>query len=229
MCMQVRSSSNLTTSKKMELINLVFLWAIGGFGVIWNFKNLVDDEEPQEGWNALFVLVAVFHVAYECVIALCIALRCFPAGHKMMGGIISLSVVTVIIVQSGLISFTRATMALTIVTFTAHSSGKLAISTLNMKSRGNQLSLFMWWGHAAPELLSCVFDCSLFLEITIHFFVVAPALYLYVSLAIEPRKGLQEPRQLGSNVSKCTSHSTWSFENRGVETQQAARIKRGGA
>jgi hypothetical protein len=203
LCFKVKKST-LNTNKKMELINLIFLWAIGGFGVIWNFKNLVDERHPQEGWNALFVLVAVFHVAYECAIATCIILRRFPSECAMLIGILFLAVYTVIIVQSGLISFTRATMALTIVTFAAHSCGKLAISTLNMESSTNKLALFMWWGHAAPELLACFFECSLFLEITIHFFVVAPALYQYVCIATDTPKGSLVSHSCFSKSPRCT-------------------------
>jgi len=184
LCYKVHHSG-LGAEKKKELLNLVFFWAIGGFSVIWGFKNIIDDERPQEGWNAWFLLVAVFHVAYECVVAPCIVLRYFPRGRVMSAGLLLAAVVTVAVVQSGLVSFTRASAVLTIVTFTAHSCGKLAISTLNMTSQGNRLAMLMWWGHAAPELLSCVFECSLFLEITIHFFVVAPALLLYVRIAIE--------------------------------------------
>lgn len=184
LCSKVHRSG-LGAEKKKELLNLVFFWAIGGFSVIWSFKNIVDEERPQEGWNAWFLLVGVFHVAYECVVAPCIVLRHFPSGRIMSAGLLLAAIVTVAVVQSGLVSFTRATAAFTIVTFTAHSCGKLAISTLNMTSQGNRLAMLMWWGHAAPELLSCVFECSLFLEITIHFFVVAPALILYVRIAIE--------------------------------------------
>jgi hypothetical protein len=189
--------SKLKEEKKLELVNFVFLWAVGGFSVIWNFKNLVDEQQPQEGWNALFVLVAVLHVAYECVIAPSIVFRCFPSGRTMLIGIIVVALATVMIVQTGLISFTRATNTLTIVTFVAHSCGKLAITTLNMGSPRNQLALLMWWGHAAPELLACFFECSLFLEVTIHFFVVAPLLFIYVGISIGAPKALCCP---GSNL-----------------------------
>jgi len=183
LCSKVHRSG-LGAEKKKELLNFVFFWAIGGFGVIWSFKNIVDEEWPQD-WNALLLLTAVFHVGYECVVAPCIVLRCFPSGRIMSAGLVLAAIVTMAAVQIGLVSFTRATAALTIVTFTAHSCGKLAISTLDMTSQSNRLAMLMWWGHAAPELLSCVFECSLFLEITLHFFVVAPALLWYVHIALE--------------------------------------------
>lgn len=185
LCFQVYRSG-LGTEKKMELVNLVVFWAIGGFGVIWDFHNMVNEERPQEAWNALHALANVAHVYYECLVAPCIILRSFPSGFTMFTGLSLAAVVNVAVVQSGLVCFTRWMSGQALLTLFSHTCGKLAITTLNMDSLGNQLALFLWWCHALPELLSCVFEseCSHFILITAHCCLVAPALCLYVRWAI---------------------------------------------